>query len=477
MKPGTAASRATACLAAAALALGTPNLRAGDLNSEMNSMFSALGGMGNYTAPGAFKGQAYGTFTGGSLYYRAPNRTYQLATIQWPQAKGGCGGIDLFGGSFSHISADEFKNMLRNITSALPGIAFQLAIDAVSPLLGGLTKWAKGLESMLTNGRVNSCEMATALVSSAAEATGYNTEVGCRSLARMFNVASDEADATQVCRTAKSSILNRARSDGDPAVQAKAPFIGNLTWAALKKIDTLDDRARELAMSMLGTYVYPDESVNGDPTYVGPTITTVAHLLRGQSDGAGGTVRVQLLRCRGGEYAQCLNVDRVDEEVEPLGRKVAALMQSIADAIASRSAIPNPSPEVGLVNNTSLPVWRMLSIGSIVPGSQISAVLINQYSEVVACDFAATFLAQFSGLALAALHKDSHLSEAQARKAQELRAEARAFVAAVQKEQADLYGRLASVSNVVADLERMERTLRASLPSQVVDMLGYSATR
>ena len=137
-----------------------PAAHAGDLNAEVTDMFNNLGAVGNYTAPGAFKGQTFNTFTGGNLYLRSPNRTYQLAAIQFPSAKGGCGGIDLFGGSFSHISAAEFRNMLRNITAALPGIAFQLALESVSPLLGGLTKWAKGLETWINNARVNSCETA-----------------------------------------------------------------------------------------------------------------------------------------------------------------------------------------------------------------------------------------------------------------------------------------------------------------------------
>ncbi len=37
--------------------------------------------------------------------------------------------------------------MLRNIRAALPDIDFQLALESVSPLPGGLTKCAKGLET------------------------------------------------------------------------------------------------------------------------------------------------------------------------------------------------------------------------------------------------------------------------------------------------------------------------------------------
>jgi hypothetical protein len=74
-------------------------LRAGDLNTEVNDMFNNLGAIGNYTAPGAFRGQTFNTYTGGSLMMRSPNKVYQLAAIQFPSAKAGCGGIDVFGGS------------------------------------------------------------------------------------------------------------------------------------------------------------------------------------------------------------------------------------------------------------------------------------------------------------------------------------------------------------------------------------------
>ena len=127
----SASRRIVAVFCAGALSLVPPAARSGDLNAEVNTMFNALGTIGNYTAPGAFRGQAYNTYSGGNLMMRAPNKVYQLAAVQFPSAKAGCGGIDVFGGSFSHISAQEFKNLLRNITAALPGIAFQLALESV----------------------------------------------------------------------------------------------------------------------------------------------------------------------------------------------------------------------------------------------------------------------------------------------------------------------------------------------------------
>ena len=79
-----------AMIVAYAVALAAPLSYAGDLNAEVNTMFNNLGAIGNYTAPGAFKGQTFNTYTGGSLFMRAPNKVYQLAAIQFPSARAGC---------------------------------------------------------------------------------------------------------------------------------------------------------------------------------------------------------------------------------------------------------------------------------------------------------------------------------------------------------------------------------------------------
>ncbi|HRH87189.1 MAG TPA: conjugal transfer protein TraH, partial [Rubrivivax sp.] len=232
-------------------------MHAGDLNAEVNSMFDSLGAIGNYTQPGAFRGQTFNTYAGGNLFMRAPNKVYQLAAVQFPNAKAGCGGIDVFGGSFSHISAAEFKNMLRNITAALPGIAFQLALESVSPLLGGLTKWAKGLETWINNARINSCETAKAIVSTGAEALGYSAQEACADLAIEMGLEPDRDAARRRCASDRSNILNSARASADPNLRNRAPFVGNLTWKALQRAGAyLDDPERELIMSLVGTVIF-----------------------------------------------------------------------------------------------------------------------------------------------------------------------------------------------------------------------------
>lgn len=461
-------------LAAYAIAFAAPLSYAADLNGEVTNMFNNLGATGNYTAPGAFKGQTFNTYTGGNLYLRSPNRTYQLAAIQFPSAKGGCGGIDVFGGSFSHISAAEFRNMLQNITAALPGIAFQLALEAVSPLLGGLTKWAKGLETWINNARINSCETATALVSSAAEAIGYNSHNACAKLAVEMGLESDIDAAMRRCASNGPSILASARSSADPAIAARAPFVGNFTWQALKSIDTLDDAAREMVMSITGALIFPPETANRDHEYVGPSITTVAQLLYGQSDAGAGNINVQLLKCN--NYTACDVVSRTNGNVhEPLTKKVENIMRSISDNIQARTPIPNNSLAVGFVNSTSLPVWRMLSIGNTIPGSGLADMMIGNYREVIAADYAFTFLNQFSNVALSALLKQHRLDARQRDLANVQRRDVQDFMSHLQLEQSTMYKKVTAVSTVAEDMERLERNLRANMSHHALDMLGYAS--
>lgn len=455
--------------------LAMPSVGRADLNSEVNDMFNQLGAIGNYTAPGAFRGQTYNTYTGGSLMMRSPNKVYQLAAVQFPSAKAGCGGIDVFGGSFSHISADEFKNMLRNITAALPGIAFQLALEAVSPLLGGLTKWAKGLETWINNARMNSCETAKALVSTAAESVGYSSQESCADLAMEMGLESDRDAARRRCATDRSSILSSARSSSDPSVRNKAPFVGNLTWKALQHASaTITDAERELIMSMVGTIIYHPEESSRDPEHIAPTLTSISQLLYGQAASGSSQVVQHLLRCN--DYTECdtVSLDQTYTHT-PFTTRVETLMRSISDRITTRTAIPNNSAEVGFVNQTTEPVYRMLSIGTSIPGSGLADSLIAQYRDLIAADYAHVFLERNLRVGLAALDKDYTLQQAQREQAAAIRQRAQALLAQLSQEKNLLYQKVGSFRAVASHLEQLERQLRSSMPQHVMDMLGQQA--
>jgi conjugative transfer pilus assembly protein TraH len=462
-------------LCCSALAVGPAPLRAGDLNTEVNNMFNSLGAIGNYTAPGAFRGQTFNTYTGGSLFMRAPNKVYQLAAIQFPSARAGCGGIDVFGGSFSHISAAEFKNMLRNITAALPGIAFQLALESVSPLLGGLTKWAKGLETWINNARINSCETAKAIVSTAAEAAGFSSQEACSDLAIEMGLETDRDAARRRCATDRPGILASARSSGrrQHPQQGALRRQPDLEGAAAHRHLPRRPGARAHHEHRRHGDLLPEDAAR-DPEPVAPTITSISQLLYGQAAGTGTNVTQHLLRCN--NYTDCdvvtLNTSYTHT---PFTARVETMMRSIADKIATRTAIPNNSAEVGFVNQTTEPVYKMLSIGATIPGSGLSDSLIAQYRDVIAADYAYVFLERNLRVGMAALDKDYTLQQTQRDRANLVRQRAQAMLLQLSQEKNLLYQKVGSFRAVSSHLEQLERQLRSSMPQHVMDMLGQQA--
>ena len=122
--------RIVAAILAAALPL--TSLHA-DVGSSMDSFLSDVGGAANVNGPTAFQGQSAGYYSLGNVWTRFPQKTTNIANLQLPRARAGCGGIDIFAGSFSFINASEIVAMLKAVANNAVGFAFSLAIDTVCP--------------------------------------------------------------------------------------------------------------------------------------------------------------------------------------------------------------------------------------------------------------------------------------------------------------------------------------------------------
>ena len=151
-------------------------------------------------------------------------------------------------------------------------------------------------------------------------------------------------------------------------------------------------------------WYYPEEAAR-DPEPIAATLTSISQLLYGQSAGAGVNVTQHLLKCN--DYVNCDAVTlNTTYTHTPFTAKVETLMRSIAEKIATRTAIPNNSAEVGFVNQTTEPVYKMLSVGATIPGSGLADSLSAQYRDVIAADYAYVFLERNLRLGMAALEKD-----------------------------------------------------------------------
>ncbi len=152
-------------LIAALLAVSSPPHRvSADVGSSMDSFLQDVGGAANVTGPSAFQGQSAGYYSLGNVWTRFPQKTTQIANLQLPRARAGCGGIDIFAGSFSFINASEIVAMLKAVANNAVGFAFSLAIDTVCPECSKIMQEFSQKAQLMNNLNINSCEMAQGLV-------------------------------------------------------------------------------------------------------------------------------------------------------------------------------------------------------------------------------------------------------------------------------------------------------------------------
>ena len=135
-----------------------------DVGSSMDSFLNDVGGAANVTGPTAFEGQSAGYYSLGNVWTRFPQKTTSIANLQLPRARAGCGGIDIFAGSFSFINASEIVAMLKAVANNAVGFAFSLAIDTVCPECSKIMQEFSQKAQLMNNLNINSGEMAQGLV-------------------------------------------------------------------------------------------------------------------------------------------------------------------------------------------------------------------------------------------------------------------------------------------------------------------------
>jgi conjugative transfer pilus assembly protein TraH len=447
------------------------------LNAQAESMFA---GMANFTAPQAFKGQAMNTYTAGSMFVRAPNKTYQLlaATAPYLRAGNGCSGIDAFAGSFSHISADGFKDMLKGITSALPGVLFQLAIKSVEPLLGDTMEWFNSIATMVNRANISSCEAAKMAVYEGYQMMGMATAKNCEQIAWLTGKAPDGAGAREYCKSTANvnNVMAAADASPDQSIRDLPPFRGNLVWEALKKMKHLDNADREVIMSVTGTTVYPQSYEDGAkrPDPLAPADLKTSTLLYAEG-GACGANKIQVLSC-GNDMASCLVPNYACRDFTPMRKRVAEIMDSLADKISAGDQSPTET-EINFVNNVPVPVYRILAAGGTVNNSAVSESLRAQFNDYVAVEFVHAMMSRVVSEAVNAGLHNAKLHPPQVEQLKSHIDLARDFIRQLNADRQVAAQKAQVATTIIQQVSQLERDLRASMPQQVRDLLAYSALR
>ncbi len=379
---GSLFARSVACLAAASFA-ASPALAG--VESEMNSFFNSSGAAANVTGPTAFDGQAAGYYSGGSLWTRFPTKTINPVNIQLPKASGGCGGIDLFGGSFSFINTDEIVATLKATANNAIGFAFQLAIDSISAQIGGVMKDMSHKIQQMNEFNMSSCQFAQQAVGAIWPKMGGASATICQNIGRSTGFFSDEAKARHDCQD-QSTRTSVTGGSSDP--QADLIKSKNYTWNALmgRSATAPSTEYAEWLMTMVGTIIYiapQSDSVPGTFKYISPASwDTYTALLDGTAASP-----TKIYSCGGSTAADgCLDPQPQNLTISTgmaYKNRVKAMMVSMGGKIRTNGTLS--ADEVNLLGMSSIPLYKILVVNE-ASHFGLGRGDLDSLSEIVAVD-------------------------------------------------------------------------------------------
>ena len=359
---------------------------------SMKDFFDDGMGSVNITGPSANQGQAAGYYTGGNLVYRAPQETTQIASIQLPSVRAGCGGIDIFSGGFSFISSEQLIAHMKAIASAAPGYAFSLALTQLSPILADKIDQMQTYAQKINEYNMNSCEQAQALVDGAGKLLKVQQHA-CEFIKTKEGGAATRLAAKWKCGSGgeTGSTLASARPENKPYV----PVNKNLAWEAIKNNPSLsgDSDLQQFLMTLTGTIVVrcptsPDAGCNY--SYFTAQVQD-AGVITSLMDGGPVTAH----SCAS-DMTTCLTPTQFGRTftIRPehaMKARVSAMLVSIVRTIRNRQALSVEQQR--FLSMVSLPVGKMASVYAAHQGPFAEGA-IAQYADVIAIDLVNAWLAE-----------------------------------------------------------------------------------
>ncbi len=282
-----------------------------------------LNTLSSSSSPAAYQSQRRGVITGGSFHARTSINETHLTGFVPPDFSAGCGGIDLYAGSFSFINSEQFNKLIRDIAGNASGYLLGLAISAMNEKayqhIEALQEKIMHLNSLFSN----SCRMGQGIVNSLpmpAAMKKFQTDASLN-ISRS-NVADTFQAFTGTGLANRDPVKAWSQSASE---QSKQQMIGNLVWNALKKSSVISTPDfQEAVMSLTGTVVV---SINaeGSPTlfpYVGNHLK-VEDLIYGSQ-------KARLYRCR--DRDSCLSLSLQDgQQISGLSEQLIRLLNAVAD--------------------------------------------------------------------------------------------------------------------------------------------------
>lgn len=321
------------------------------VNSDMNSFFNKLGFEGNATAAQAWQGQAAGYATGGNLFLRSQVKQLQIASFTPPSINAGCGGIDAYLGSFSHINSEQLQQFVKQLMTNGAGYFFDLVLQTTVPELKSAKDFLQKMASDINSTNISSCQAAQGIIGGLWSTNTVQSQKICQDIAGETNMFADWAASRQGCTVGgkMNDALNRAPENMKDQVMKNK----NLMWEILTKNDFLknDTELKELVMNLTGTLIF---DAKGNVKALIPKVNRqdiIKALMEGGTitlDGCVSTV-------------DCLDIRTKKITIDAkngLNAMTKSMVKQIQGKLSSDTALS--AKEKGFIQSTSIPILRYL---------------------------------------------------------------------------------------------------------------------
>ena len=450
----------------------------------LQDFYDNAGAQTSYTSAGLYASSSMDLLTGGRFVVKVPRRDFEPYYLQAPHLKAGCGGIDVFLGAFSVPSKEEFLNFLRSIGTALPGLAFQLALQSLAPDLNEQVAQFRDMLMRLSREMGDSCHAAQTLLDSTG-ASQWITGMGqrARNALRSTGQAEDQSDADAMTRTDGGKVLDNVPERRDTEGNLLEASELNLTWALLKGGKSpLSTDNREVMMTLVGTTVYVKAGSGADTTVeersFGPL--DLLNTMLGEETSESLPADALIYRCD--ETEKCLNPTRGESGDINLTHAIYQAMLRYRQSLVERDPkIVKDGDLPLLIGISSIPLMNLVEISASPRLLGFSDAYLQTYAQAAAYEGLLTAVAQLASDLKTAVssssgrdandmtHKHAELIES---RLTDLLADLR------QREQA-IVSRMSRVNAFLAEVSHLRRVVYGDAAAEALTVLpaGGKVTR
>ncbi len=328
-----------------------------DTNSDLHTFFNDLGYSSNVTTPSAYKGQSANYYNVGSLYVKSRIRNAQLISVTLPSISAGCGGIDAFFGSFSHISSDQLVQLGKAIIQNAPPFAVELALQTWAPQIKVEMDKLQAKADRWLNQSINSCEAAQAMVGGLAAFAGNDTKKHvCSTLGTQTNAFADWVAARQECGAMGETPNMMVDARTKPEFEDMTRTNQNIVWDALLQNDFLssDKELAEFFMTLSGSYIY---DANGDPKLLPSLFADNNNMI--QTILSGG--KMSVYDCDNDAVKQCIRPTTTDITINPnngFDERIYKMIEGLYTNLLTDTGLTDP--QKSFIEYTSIPILSIL---------------------------------------------------------------------------------------------------------------------